>query len=137
MIWEHLIMDNEQEKYDWVRKLAKVVLIVLAVVLSVQVLTSTTDFFATLIFLIVAWSIGSFFYRKRKFFSEWSHTQKPLKQYLAERRAQEIYENTEEFVQSMISRSKRNALDSVYDRPLSESEDKVWTDIITRISDND
>ncbi len=130
-------MKEDHGNLDGLKKLTKIVLFTLAVVVSVQIIINTTYMFDSLIFLAIVWTVGILFYRKRHFFSAWNKTQKPLKIYLAEQRKKEIYENSEEFIQKIINQSRDNALDSAYETPLSENEEKVWASIITQISDTD
>jgi len=133
-------MKNRREGLD---RVLKVVCFSLLIMISFNLVISSPNPVGMIAFIVIAWVIGSFFWKRRQFIKDWSDSFKPLSEYMADKKKEEEKAalalasppNPEDRV--IIERnpdvSRMNTLDSAFNVPLSETENKKWSEIIEKL----
>jgi predicted membrane channel-forming protein YqfA (hemolysin III family) len=99
------------------------------VVFSLWTIITSVNPMGTLAVIIVLWFVSGAVIRHRHSILEWSNSEKPLKQYIAERKEKEMQAPKI----PLFNDSIYNTMDNVTVNPLSSTEEESWRKIVSSI----
>lgn len=118
---------NEPESTGRIPELGKIIkytLIILGVTASGLVLVSSSSLIPSLAFLVIAWVLGFYLYKRREMFIDWNRSEVPLKDYILTRKKEK-----EENDAVLPSSRKYIPLDAVNSDGLTQNEVEKWANI--------
>jgi hypothetical protein len=126
-MWRKIMEDDYKEKRS--SALRKTVFIALAV-FSLWIVATAPNMINAGITLAVIWVVGYFIYRSRRFLLDFTRSEKPLKNYLQERKEARPVPPVPQAPYRVMD-SKDVTLDADNVPPLSDREEDDWKNIIS------